>query len=134
MKRVLALTLLIAAVVASCSKSKFETTPTIEIKSLSPDVAIKGNIVSLKARVTDKDGDLQDSLIIVTKFFDLAGTLITVDTSDRFKLDVLKFADTKDIDIDVQFLYGEISNDQVYGYIPLLTEDQKFSAGLVIID
>jgi hypothetical protein len=134
MKRVLFLSIILAAIAASCNKNKFETVPQVEIKSISPDVAIKGNVITLKARVTDKEGDLQDSVIIVTKFFDLTGTLLSADTSDRFSISTLKFPDTRDIDVDVQFLYGETSNTQAYGYIPLLTEDQNFSAGLIVID
>jgi hypothetical protein len=133
MKRVLALSLILAIIAIACSKSKFETTPTVEIKSISPDVAVKGNIVSLKVRVTDKEGDLQDSVLFVSKTFDLAGVPISIDTA-RYSLETLKFPDKRDIEVEVQFLYGEIGGNVPYIYIPLASDDQKFSVGAVVID
>ena len=139
MKRVLALSIILAAAAVACSKSKFETVPTVEIKSLSPDAvgvppADKPNAISvltLKARVTDKEGDLQDSLLVVPKYFLTDGTLLSSDTI-VYKLDLLNFPNTKDVEIQVQFTYGRLAEG--YELINTVSEDQDLSIGMIVID
>lgn len=139
MKRVLALSIILATVAVACSKSKFETVPTVEIKSLSPDAVAPPpiddltaiSVFTLKARVTDKEGDLQDSLLVVPKYFLPDGTLLSSDTI-FYKLDALKFPDTKDIEVQVQFTYGRLATG--YETINIVPEDQNLSMGMVVID
>jgi hypothetical protein len=139
MKRVFALSIILAAVAVACSKSKFETVPTVEIKSLSPDAVglpplDKPNaisVITLKARVTDKEGDVKDSVLIVPKYFLLDGTLLSSDTV-LYKLDVLKFPDTKDIEIQFQYSYGRQAPG--YEFLNTVPEDQNFAVGMIVID
>ena len=51
----------------SCGKDKFLTKPTIRIKSLNTEyVPLNGNLI-ITMECTDKEGDVQDSVIIVKK-------------------------------------------------------------------
>nr|WP_294905642.1 hypothetical protein [uncultured Lacibacter sp.] len=57
-----------AAVLAGCKKSKYTTEPQVEIKSVKTgDIIIAGNqgkILEFDLTVTDKEGDLQDTIYI----------------------------------------------------------------------
>ena len=51
----------------SCGKDKFLTKPTIRIKSMNTEyVPLNGNLI-ITMECTDKEGDVQDSVIIVKK-------------------------------------------------------------------
>jgi hypothetical protein len=48
----------------ACGKDKYETKPTIEIKSIGPNpIPLGGNMV-VELEYTDKEGDIQDSIFI----------------------------------------------------------------------
>ena len=65
MKRILFILSIVLIVAIACNKDKFQTKPTLEIKSFNTTtVPFNGNfVVNLKA--FDKEGDVQDSLIII---------------------------------------------------------------------
>ena len=51
-------------VFVACSKDKFETTPTIEIKSISPNpLPVNGSLV-IDLEYTDKEGDIADTIFV----------------------------------------------------------------------
>jgi len=50
----------------ACNKDRFQTKPTIRLKSISDFVPLNGNF-QLTLECTDKEGDVQDSLIIIKK-------------------------------------------------------------------
>jgi hypothetical protein len=55
---------LIVTLIVACGKDKFETKPTIEIKSISPNpVPINSSLV-IELDYTDKEGDIADSLFV----------------------------------------------------------------------
>lgn len=55
----------LAVVVLACNKDKFQTKPTISIKSISTEVVpINGSLI-ITLECTDKEGDVQDSVIII---------------------------------------------------------------------
>lgn len=61
-----AITAIIVTVIA-CNKDKFQTKPTISIKSLNTEfVPLNGNLI-ITLEVTDKEGDVQDSVIIIKR-------------------------------------------------------------------
>lgn len=121
---------IVLLILASCGKSKFQTVPQIKIKSLTPDVVVKGNIITLKARVTDNDGDLQDSLLITYNRFN-NGSLLTSDTL-RTSLAPLDFPDSRDIEVQVQFIYGQLTPP--YYFLNSESTDTNVSFGLIVQD
>lgn len=52
-------------ILLACDKDKFETKPQIEIKSTNTDIVPLNGNLTLNLTVTDKEGDVDDSLIIV---------------------------------------------------------------------
>lgn len=56
-------TLLLTLFIA-CGKDKFETKPTIEIKSIGPNPVPINSSMVVELEYTDKEGDIQDSLFI----------------------------------------------------------------------
>jgi hypothetical protein len=60
------LTVFVVTVIA-CNKDKFQTKPTISIKSINTDfVPLNGNLI-ITLECTDKEGDVQDSVIIIKR-------------------------------------------------------------------
>ena len=64
MKRIIAITLL-AAVIVACNKDKFQTKPQIKIKSVTPNIVPVNGTLSVILQFTDKQGDVSDSIIVV---------------------------------------------------------------------
>ena len=60
------LTIFIIIAVA-CNKDKFQTKPTIKIKSLNTEyIPLNGSLI-IRLECTDKEGDVQDSVIIIKR-------------------------------------------------------------------
>jgi hypothetical protein len=54
-------------IMVACSKDKFQTKPTISVKSINGDfVPLNGTFI-LTLECTDKEGDVQDSVIIIKR-------------------------------------------------------------------
>jgi hypothetical protein len=64
MKRIIAITLL-AALIVACNKDKFQTKPQIKIKSVTPNIVPVNGTLSVILQFTDKEGDVSDSIIVV---------------------------------------------------------------------
>ncbi|RYF80786.1 MAG: hypothetical protein EON98_13085 [Chitinophagaceae bacterium] len=108
MKKTLLL-LLVASAFVACQKNKFETVPQINIKSFGPDVVVKGQTFRLVAEITDKEGDLQDSVLLVRKRF-TNGTIqvpATRNDSSYVNLSQFGFPNTPTIQFEINFAYGE---------------------------
>lgn len=132
MKRIL-LSGLIAATVFACSKDKFETKPQIKINEFGPEQVVKGQLIQLRATVTDKEGDIQDSLYVVRKRYNVTtNVLLTTDTI-RYSLVTLGAPTKTETEIQVRFLYGELQPD-IAPIQNLETTDRSYTLGLVIID
>jgi hypothetical protein len=117
-----------------CSKDKFKTTPQIELKSFSPAEVNNKDFLNLKATITDKEGDLKDTIYIVNKRYNLAGdTLLTQDTID-FDLGTLAFPEKDKIDIEIIYSYGELRPSITKLYLPLENRERRFAVGLIIKD
>ncbi len=57
----------LAAAVLACNKDKFQTKPTISIKSINTDIVPLNGTFIITLECTDKEGDVQDSVFIVKK-------------------------------------------------------------------
>lgn len=107
MKRT-ALFALLALLLAACGKDKFETTPQVSIKSFGPSEVSKGAFFELVAEITDKEGDLQDSVLLVRKRF-MGTTQVPPRSDDSSYVSIEKygFPNTSTIELRILFCYGE---------------------------
>src|SRR5438128_119120 len=132
MKRIFVF-LLFIPVLFSCNKNKFKTQPQVHIKSFGPAEVFAGENFRLDATVTDKEGDLQDSVLIVRKRFNITtNTLITVDTTLRFSLQDFGNPSQPQIELEAIFNYGQLIDGTIYQ--PLEGADRYFSVGIIIVD
>src|SRR4051812_27037370 len=105
MKKLL-LFVLISGTLAACTKGKFETIPQVEITSFGPPEVVKGQLIRLTANVTDKEGDVQDSVYVVKKRFNGTVPIGTIDTV-RYSIESLGAPKKQQIEVQVLLLYGE---------------------------
>jgi hypothetical protein len=130
MKRVL-IFCVIATVFLGCTKDKFKTVPQVEIKSFGPDEVHKGDFITLRAIVRDKEGDLQDSVLLVRKRFTGTVLLPPVDTM-RLSIKDFMSPEKSEIEISAVFSYGEIRDG--FMFQNLENSDKNFSIGVIVTD
>lgn len=107
MKRLLFLPL--ACAFFSCSKDKFQTVPQVKITDFGPSEVVKGQIIRFEANVTDKEGDVQDSVVFCRKMYSLTDFVVR---TDSIKLTLKDFGIPKISNQEYQLVfnlsYGEI--------------------------
>lgn len=120
-------------VVVSCDKDKFTTVPQLEINSISPNTVNSGDIVQLRGRYTDQEGDI-DSALFVYKWYNGTTAILPFDTL-RYSFDALGLpTNVKEAEITVAFQYNT-TDPNGYITLPGLTErDTTATLGLIIID
>ncbi len=64
MKTKILVSVVLMVVIWACSKNTYNTKPTIKIKSISTNVVQNGNDLTVQLQVTDKEGDVTDSMSI----------------------------------------------------------------------
>lgn len=120
---------------AACSKSKFQTVPQVNITSFGPSEVNKRDIIVWKADVTDKEGDVQDSVIFYRKIYNATSDfLLRTDSSVRGTLKDFGIpAQTPEYELQLRLSYGE----QLDGY-QLQNNgdgvDRKLSFGVYVKD
>lgn len=97
MKAVIVLVFGIILVVA-CNKDDFETKPKIEIKSLSSDVVPRNGDLTVNLLVTDKEGDVDDSLIVVRERLNVRAA---APTTRVLKYTIPQYPDKSKVDMEV---------------------------------
>ena len=132
MKPGIFLAIFLILVMIACKKDKFTTEPQVTVKSISPGSVSQGNLIKMKAKFTDDEGDL-DSIFIVYKWYN--GTIVT--RKDTFRTSTAAFnlpAQTRQGDILVNFLYGISGGD--YPQLPSspVSKDTTSTLGLVLKD
>lgn len=133
MKRILVVAL-ITCVLAACSKDKFETVPKVEIKEFGPGEVVKGNIIELRAVVLDQEGDIQDSLLVVRKLYNVStGQMLGNADTTRLTIKALGAPPEKETELFVRYLYGE-SRPDVAPIENLVPVDRGYTLGLIVID
>jgi hypothetical protein len=127
MKRILVL--VVALGLFACSKDKFKTEPQVEIKSFGPDNVTLGQLFTLRAIVRDKEGDTNDSVLLVRKL--QTNTSIRVDTLRR---SVASFGAPEKSTIEIQAItsYGRLLDN--YLYVDAQTADRTIAYGVIVID
>ena len=129
MKKILVLIVIVSAIVG-CSKDKFKTEPQVEIKSLGPSEVNKGQLFTFRAVVRDKEGDLQDSVLLVRKRFS-GGIELTVDTL-RYDISSFTFPDKSVIEVSAIFSYGELRDGYIFANLE--AQDREFAVGIIVRD
>jgi hypothetical protein len=88
MTRLLPIALILVLVVAACDKSKFQTRPSLSLKSQNGNLIPSGASLQLEFEFTDKEGDVSDTLFVKK----IRTNRIVVPTiRDSFKLAVPQF-------------------------------------------
>jgi hypothetical protein len=120
----------IAIGIVGCNKDKFTTTPQVEIKSISPSTVFSGNIIRVKGKYTDKEGNL-DTVLVVYKWYN--GTIVTRNDTFRFAFDALKLPPkTTEADIELNFEYNTFNTD--LAKLSGVSKDTTATLGLILKD
>ncbi len=102
MKTKILLAVLMLAGLGACKKNKFETKPTLTLKSLSTKVVpFNGNLV-FEFEVTDKEGDISDSLYV--KKIRLNKRVVPT-IRDSFAFSIPKVPDTRKVFVSVDMSF-----------------------------
>ena len=115
---------------AACNKDKFTTDPQVTVKSVSPGEVNLGNILTIDAKFTDKEGDL-DSALLVYKWYD--GETVTMVDTLPYSFNGLGLPKkTPQGEISMQFEYGTANTN----YLPFgsVSKDTTSTFGLILID
>lgn len=123
MKRILFILTIITVVAVACNKDKFQTKPTLEIKSYSTlTVPFNGSIV-INLRAFDKEGDVQDSLIIIKNRMNKR-VVTTIRDTLRYKFPVFPKNTTTDIQatLDFQTILSALNPPNIPGSNPVMKE------------
>ncbi|GAC1423341.1 MAG: hypothetical protein NVS9B7_02430 [Flavisolibacter sp.] len=119
-------------VLFSCSKNKYNTKPQVKVNSFGPGVVNSGQTISLKATITDKEGDIQDSILLVKKIYNITtSSLVYVDTI-RFSVKDFGNPLQSKIELDAIFNYGQIVDGTIY--IGQESADRLLGVGIIVYD
>ena len=128
MKRIIIFCAL-TTVIFACDKDKFKSEPQVEIKSFSPNEVRKGQLITLRAIVRDKEGDTKDSVFLVRKVF--TGALVKVDTL-RYTLREFGSPFKSEIELNAIFSYGELRDGFIFQNLE--NSDKEFAVGIIVRD
>ena len=134
MKIWISLFLLTTLAILSCKKDKYTTDPQVTVKSISPGQVVLGDIMTLDAKYTDDQGDV-DSALIVYKWYDIDATTVTMSDTFRYSLSGLNIpVKTRQADMSVQFEYGSVNNPNGYPTFSSVVQDTTATLGLILVD
>ncbi len=100
--KVLIPVVIITIAVAACSKDKFTAKPQLELKSVSTTTLVKEQILQFVFRVTDKDGDLQDTIFVQR----ISKVCPELRTDDPERWPMPKFTPRNNLDAEITITYG----------------------------
>lgn len=64
MRRTLLIILVLGVVIAACNKDKFQSKPTLKLKSMNGNVIPVGAALLVEFEFTDKEGDVNDTIFV----------------------------------------------------------------------
>ena len=123
MKRYLFLLTVILIVAVACNKDKFQTKPTLSIKSVNTEeVPFNGTFI-VNLECTDKEGDVQDSLIIIKRRLNKR-VVATVRDTLRYKFPVFPTNTRTEIKatLDYQSILSALNPPNIPGSNPVTKE------------
>ena len=121
------LRLIIAAVLVftfiACNKDKFQTKPTISIKSINTEVVPQNGTFIITLECTDKEGDVEDSLILIKKRLNKR-VVTTVRDTLRFKIPTFPANSRTEIEavLDYQNILSALNPPNIPGSNPIQRE------------
>jgi len=96
------LVVIVALTILACGKDKFQTVPQLKIKSKSADVVSLNENLRVTIEYTDKQGDVDDSLIIVRQRLNVKKPLTLAPSPYK----IPTFPDTQKGEFEVNFRYN----------------------------
>ena len=131
MKKLSLLPALLLVFILSCNKDKFKTEPQVEVKSISPGTVFNGDVINMKGKYTDDEGDL-DSIFVVYKWYN--GVAVVKADTFRYTFASLNLpVKTRQADIEVTFEYN--TNNQNLRTLPGVSiRDTTATLGLILKD
>ena len=114
---------LLIIVIMACNKDKFQTKPTIKIKSVNTEVVPFNGTFIITLECTDKEGDVQDSLIIIKRRLNKR-VVPTVRDTLRYKFPVFPSNSTTEIEavLDYQNILSALNPPNIPGSNPVQKE------------
>ena len=131
--------LIIAAVLVftfiACNKDKFQTKPTISIKSINTEVVPQNGTFIITLECTDKEGDVEDSLILIKKRLNRR-VVTTVRDTLRFKIPTFPANSRTEIQavLDYQNILSALNPPNIPGSNPLQRELDTLVLRLAVRD
>lgn len=135
MKFVLPVLTVFVVVLLACNKDKFQTKPTIKIKSINTDfVPLNGNYV-ITLECTDKEGDVQDSVIIIKQRLNKRVVATLRDTL-RYKFPTFPQNTRTQVQatLDYQSILSALNPPNIPGSNPLKKENDTLILKLAVRD
>lgn len=121
-----------AVAMIACNKDKFTTEPQVTVKSITPETVFNGDVINLKAKYTDLEGDL-DSAYIVYQWYN--NTAIVQSDTFRYPFSILNIpSNLKEADMEVTFEYNTNNNPNLVPISGVSLRDTTATFGLVLID
>ena len=132
MKQRLLLILVLTLIVMACNKDKFTTEPIVKVKSISPGTVNSGDVIVLKSKFTDDEGDL-DSVYVVYKWYN--GNTVVKNDTIRYPVSLMNIpSKLREADLNVTFEYNTNNNPDLRPLPGVSLRDTTASFGLVLID
>lgn len=105
MKAIYLLLFCVLVTIYACEKDKFETKPTIEIKSVNSDVVPFSSDLTINLNVTDKEGDVDDSIFVIRERLNKRAPSPRV-LSPVLKYKIPDFPDKSKVEMRISLPYG----------------------------
>lgn len=119
----------------ACNKDKFQTKPTISIKSINTEVVPLNGTFIITLECTDKEGDVEDSLILIKKRLNRR-VVATVRDTLRFKIPTFPANSRTEIQavLDYQNILSALNPPNIPGSNPLQKELDTLVLRLAVRD
>jgi len=112
MKTIITVAVIIALIIISCGKDRFQTVPQLKLKSRNTDVVALNGSLRLNVEYTDKEGDVSDSLLIVRQRLNVRGQIQLV--ASPYKIPEFPSTDKGEFEITLAYQFG-----LVFGLSPI---------------
>jgi hypothetical protein len=135
MKSSVILSFLFLLLLAACHKDKFETKPSIRIKTYNTKLVSPNGSLIVTLECTDKEGDVQDSLTIIKTRQNIR-VVPTVRDILRYKFPTFPKNTTTEITttLDYQSILSAINPPNIPGSNPPQKESDTLQLGFVVRD
>jgi len=112
MKARIIIAVVVAFAIVSCGKDKFQTVPQLKLKSRNTDIVPLNGSLRLNVEFTDKEGDVNDSVLIVRQRLNVRGPVQLA--ASPYKIPSFPTTDKGEFEITLEYQFG-----LVFGLAPL---------------